>query len=88
VRRTPSAEGLDHLTTAPGKEGVISRDFRRHWTPFHLDLHVVDLDEAVKRALEAGGTLDREVQRGPKGILANLSDPSGNGIDLVEMPKK
>jgi predicted enzyme related to lactoylglutathione lyase len=42
----------------------------------------------VKRALEAGGTLDREVQRGPKGNLANLSDPSGNGIDLVEMPKK
>lgn len=76
------------MKTAAGQEGVISRDFRRHWTPFHLDLHVDNLDEAVKRALEAGGTLDREVQRGPKGNLANLSDPSGNGIDLVEMPKK
>lgn len=43
-----------------------------------------DLDEAVKRALKAGGKLDREIQRGPKSNLANLSDPSGNGIDLIE----
>jgi predicted enzyme related to lactoylglutathione lyase len=67
---------------------LVSRDFRCHWTPFQLDLHLDNLDEPAKRALRAGGTLDREVQRGPKANLANLSDPSGNGIDLVEMPEE
>ncbi|HZC46231.1 MAG TPA: VOC family protein [Candidatus Acidoferrum sp.] len=76
------------MKTAAGKEGSISRDFRRHWTPLHLDLQVDDLEEAVKRALKAGGKLDREIQHGPKSNIANLSDPSGNGIDLVESPKK
>ena len=76
------------MKTAAGPDGAIARDFRRHWTPLHLDLQVDDLDEAVKRALKAGGMLDREIQRGPKSNLANLSDPSGNGIDLVQRPKK
>lgn len=75
------------MKTVSGAEGAITREFHRHWTPIHLDLHVDDLDAAVQRALRAGGKLDRDVQRGPKGGLANLSDPSGNGIDLVERKK-
>jgi predicted enzyme related to lactoylglutathione lyase len=75
------------MRTPAGRDREIMRDFRRHWTPLHLDLHVDDLEEAVRDALGAGGTLDREIQRGPKGDLANLSDPSGNGIDLVASPK-
>ncbi len=71
-----------------GAQGEISRDYRRHWTPIHLDLVVDDIDEAVTRALAAGGKLDREIQRGPKGGLANVSDPSGNGVDLVCRAKK
>ncbi|MGA9723120.1 MAG: VOC family protein, partial [Candidatus Binatus sp.] len=66
-----------------GPQGPISRDYRRHWTPVHLDFAVDDIDEAVKRAVEAGGKLEGEIQHGPKGGLANLSDPAGNGVDLV-----
>jgi len=69
-----------------GPQGDISRDYRRHWTPVHLDLQVDDLEASVQRALAAGGKLDREIQRG-KANLANLPDPAGNGIDLVEKPK-
>jgi predicted enzyme related to lactoylglutathione lyase len=71
-----------------GPQGQISRDYRRHWTPVHLDFTVEDIDEAVKRAVEAGGKLEGEIQHGPKGGLANLVDPSGNGVDLVCSAKK
>ena len=66
-----------------GVQGQISRDYRRHWTPVHLDFTVENIDEAVKRAVEAGGKLEGEIQHGAKGGLANLVDPSGNGVDLV-----
>jgi predicted enzyme related to lactoylglutathione lyase len=69
-------------------QGQISRDYRRHWTPVHLDFTVEDIEAAVKRAVDAGGNLDGEIQRGPKGAMANMSDPSGNGVDLVCPVKK
>ncbi len=73
----------------PGRSGAITRDYKRHWTPIHLDFHVDDIDTVVSRALAAGGKLDREIQRNPDGgAMANLSDPSGNGIDLVRTAKK
>ncbi len=71
-----------------GAQGQISRDYRRHWTPVHLDFTVEDIDAAVGRAIDAGGTLEGKIQRGAKGALANLSDPSGNGVDLVSPVKK
>ena len=37
---------------APGNER--QRDYRRHWTPVHLDIAVDDLSEATQRALAAG----------------------------------
>ena len=67
-----------------------TRDFGRHWTPVHLDFIVADVDGAVARALAAGGRLDGEIRRQqpePIGCLsdvANLSDPSGNGVDLLQ----
>jgi catechol 2,3-dioxygenase-like lactoylglutathione lyase family enzyme len=72
-----------------GPQGPIARDYRRHWTPVHLDFIVSDLDAVLERALAAGGRLDRDVRRGapePLGRcdVANLSDPAGNGVDLVE----
>src|SRR5260370_18833353 len=66
------------MKTPAGVQGQISRDYRRHWTPVHLDFTVEDIDEAVKRAVDAGGKLEGEVQRGPKGGLAKLVDPAGN----------
>jgi predicted enzyme related to lactoylglutathione lyase len=70
-----------------GAQGQISREYRRHWTPVHLDFTVEDIDAAVGRAIAAGGKLEGEVRRGAKGALANLSDPSGNGVDLVSPAK-
>ena len=74
---------------AAGAQGAITRDYRRHWTSIHLDFIVGDLDKVLQRALAAGGRLDRAVRRDepePVGrcAVANLSDPAGNGIDLVE----
>ncbi|HEY6394681.1 MAG TPA: VOC family protein [Candidatus Binataceae bacterium] len=71
-----------------GTAGPISRDYKRHWTPVHLDFQVDDIDAAVARAVKAGGKLDREIVRRPGNSLATLSDPAGNGIDLVERKKK
>lgn len=78
---------------AAGPHGTITRDFGRHWTPIHLDFIVDDVDRAVDRALAAGGHLDGEIRRmepEPMGCLsdvANLSDPSGNGVDLLQRHK-
>lgn len=73
-----------------GPHGRITRDFGRHWTPVHLDFVVADVDEAVDRALAAGGRLDGEIKRnelepiGCRSDVANLSDPAGNGVDLLQ----
>ncbi len=68
-----------------GTNGPIARDHRRHWTPVHLDFVVDDFDAAVERAVSAGAKLDRPVLRRPDlGDMANMSDPSGNGFDLIQ----
>ncbi len=73
------------MKVPPGAAGPIRRDYVRHWTPVHLDFLVDDIDEAVKRAVAAGGRLDRQITRDPnRADLANLSDPAGNGVDLVQ----
>lgn len=64
-------------TTAP-------RDYRRHWTPVHLDFCVSDLDTVLARLLAKGGRLDRPVKQRDYGRIANMADPFGNGFDLVE----
>jgi predicted enzyme related to lactoylglutathione lyase len=64
------------------------RDYSRHWTPVHLDFVVADVDRAVERALAAGATLDRTIQRRPKlGDMANMADPFGHGFDLIQERK-
>lgn len=61
-----------------------ARTFDRHWTPVHLDFVVHDMDAAVQRILEAGGILECPVRTQPFGRLANLADPFGNGLCLLE----
>ena len=76
------------MKAASGVEGAITREYRRHWTPVHLDFVVDDIDKAVECAVAAGGHLDREIMRNPeRADLANLSDPAGNGVDLVQRHK-
>jgi predicted enzyme related to lactoylglutathione lyase len=60
------------------------RNYERHWTPVHLDFVVTDLDAAVARAVAHGARLERPVQRRAWGRMANLSDPFGHGLDLLE----
>jgi predicted enzyme related to lactoylglutathione lyase len=70
-------------------EGAHSpRNYSRHWTPIHLDFVVANLDQAVDQALSAGAKLDRPIQRRDKlADMANMSDPFGNGFDLIQERK-
>jgi len=67
----------------PGR--ALERSFERHWTPVHLDFMVTDIERAVERALAAGATLERPIRDQAYGRLANLADPFGHGICLVEL---
>jgi predicted enzyme related to lactoylglutathione lyase len=60
------------------------RDYRRHWTPVHLDFVVTDLEAAVRRAKAAGASVESEVQTHAWGRIALLADPFGNGFCLLQ----
>ena len=62
-----------------------SRDYRRHWTPVHLDFITTHLEAAVARAEAAGALLERGIQVHTWGRMANMVDPFGNGFDLIEL---
>ena len=61
-----------------------TRDYRRHWTPVHLDVVVDDIDAALRCALEAGAALEQPVRASRWGKLALLADPFGHGLCLIE----
>jgi catechol 2,3-dioxygenase-like lactoylglutathione lyase family enzyme len=80
---------VDLLTNEPGtaplgESSPQRRDYARHWTPVHLDFVVDDVEAAAKRLLKLGATLERPVQERRWGRMANLADPFGHGIDLLE----
>jgi predicted enzyme related to lactoylglutathione lyase len=60
------------------------RDYRRHWTPVHLDFEVEDIKAAVHRALSAGAKLEEKIQTLPWGRIAKMSDPFGHGFCLLQ----
>ena len=60
------------------------RRYVRHWTPVHLDFVVGDIRAAMKRALDAGATLERDVTTHAYGQLALMADPFGNGFCLLQ----
>ena len=60
------------------------RDYRRHWTPIHLDFAVEDLAAAVARALAAGAKLEGQIESFLWGRQASFSDPFGHGFCLIE----
>lgn len=60
------------------------RDYRRHWTPVHLDFEVNDVEAAVQRALAAGAKLESAVQTLPWGRIAMMSDPFGHGFCILQ----
>jgi len=76
------------LVKAAGSRAATSieqaRDYRRHWTPVHLDFVVPDLAVAVGRAQAAGATLEDAPQTHSWGRIAHLADPFGHGFCLIE----
>ena len=64
--------------------GAPARDYRRHWTPVHLDLVVDDLEAAVARAVRAGARAEGPVQAFAWGRMALLADPFGHGWCVIE----
>jgi uncharacterized glyoxalase superfamily protein PhnB len=70
--------------TVASPNGSPLRDYARHWTPLHLDFEVERLEDAMKRALSAGATLEREIQVQAWGRMANMADPFGHGFCLLE----
>ncbi|NPC56629.1 VOC family protein [Caenimonas soli] len=71
--------------TAPlGESHPQRRDYARHWTPIHLDFVVTELDGVVQKLVSQGATLERPIQERKWGRMANLADPFGHGLDLLE----
>jgi predicted enzyme related to lactoylglutathione lyase len=70
--------------TQPFADATQLRGYERHWTPVHLDFVVRDIDEALRRVVAAGATVESPTQGGDWGKLARLADPFGNGLCLVE----
>ena len=60
------------------------RDYRRHWTPVHLDFAVEEIVAAVTRAVAAGATLEVPVEQHRWGKMAVLADPFGHGFCLLQ----
>lgn len=74
------------LTKPPGTVGAGGdlRRYERHWTPFHLDVVVDDVDAAVERAVRAGARLEAAAKDAPYGRIAMLADPFGHGFCLLQ----
>jgi predicted enzyme related to lactoylglutathione lyase len=84
---------LDLLAKPPGTAALpfgthALRAYERHWTPVHLDVVVEDLGAAVRRAVEAGAKLERDIEAKEWGSIALLSDPFGHGFCLLEFKGK
>lgn len=70
--------------TGPVTGAVLSRDYRRHWTPIHLDFVVPDVEAATRNAVAAGATLEGSIESFVWGRQATLSDPFGHGFCLLQ----
>lgn len=82
------SSAIDLLLNPAGSRAVTGvdsvRDYRRHWTPVHLDFVVSDIDTAIDRLLAHGAALEMPVTDRIWGRIAGLADPFGHGIDLLE----
>jgi lactoylglutathione lyase len=70
--------------TRPFDGANTTRDYRRHWSPVHLDFWVRDIEAAVQRAESAGGVREGDIAHYAWGGIAYFADPFGNGFCLIE----
>jgi predicted enzyme related to lactoylglutathione lyase len=75
---------LKPVGSSPAPSVPVTREYKRHWTPVHLDFVVEDICDAVERAVHAGAKLEGAVQSYTWGHLATLSDPFGHGFCLLQ----
>jgi predicted enzyme related to lactoylglutathione lyase len=64
------------------------RQYDRHWTPWHLDFVVPDLEAAVTRVKEAGAIIERDISEHVWGRMALCVDPFGHGFCLLQMSER
>ncbi len=84
------ASSMVYLLANPAGTATLAgnpRDYRRHWTPVHIDFVVDDVEQAAQRALAAGAVREGEclVWRGSKCIT--FADPFGHGFCLIEFER-
>lgn len=75
---------LKASASTPGEGVPGRRDYRRHWTPVHLDFVVEDLAAAIVRAQAAGAQLEGRMRSADWGRIATFADPFGHGFCLIE----
>ena len=73
-------------TTAPPAN--VARTYERHWTPLHLDFVVDDVDAVVARAVSLGARLEAGPIDLPFARSAQLSDPFGHGLCILQMTER
>jgi predicted enzyme related to lactoylglutathione lyase len=64
------------------------RKYERHWTPVHVDFVVEDVDEVIERAVRLGARLESGPMDQPFGRIAQLADPFGHGLCIIQMSKR
>jgi predicted enzyme related to lactoylglutathione lyase len=74
--------------TCPVSGLALTREYRRHWTPVHLDFAVDDVDAAVARAVHAGANLESGITSHAWGRLAVMSDPFGHGFCVLQFSER
>lgn len=68
--------------TKPLKSGDAIRDYKRHWTPIHLDFLSENIDELLPKIKEFGGTHEGG-ENGDWGSIIYCADPFGNGFCVI-----
>jgi predicted enzyme related to lactoylglutathione lyase len=68
--------------TKPLVSGEVIRDYKRHWTPVHLDFITKNVEEVVERILQLGG-LHEGGESGDWGSITYCADSFGNGFCVI-----
>jgi predicted enzyme related to lactoylglutathione lyase len=72
------------VDSSPAPNSVDQRRYTRHWTPIHLDFVVDDVQEATRRAVNAGARQESECIEWMGSKCISFSDPFGHGFCLIE----
>lgn len=70
--------------TRAAKTTPQTRDYRRHWTPLHLDFVVADVTTALQQAIAAGARQEGAIETHAWGYIVHCADPFGHGLCLLQ----